>query len=206
MFCPCGVWHPSRALAPRLPPLPARGDCGPGVGGLFFQGGSGELGSLIVLFVSQSHAVMSAVTSCSALPIGLRRLPAGPASRPPNFPCTPLRSHRPGRGSPRAAGPRRAGRAAGQSRRSGAWHRALLPRILLLLLPGWMETWIWWPHRRALRSHGLRQLETEPVPGAGLCWEPLLGTPASARGGGRGNGCVCPGAAGRCLSPGVSVW
>lgn len=109
VFCPCGVWHPSPALARRLPPLPARGAAGRGSGGFFFQGGSGELGRLIVLFVSQSHAVMSAVTSCSALPIGLRCLPAGPASRPPNFPCTPLRSHRPGRGSPRAAGPRRAG-------------------------------------------------------------------------------------------------
>lgn len=118
--------QPCPRLAAPTPPCP--GGCGPGVGGLFFPGGSGELGRLIVLFVSQSHAVMSAVTSCSALPIGLRCLPAGPASRPPNFPCTPLRSHRPGRGSPRAAGPRRAGGAQrGTAPRSRAFSSSSRP-------------------------------------------------------------------------------
>lgn len=108
---PLPLWGlaPQPCPQPAAPTPPCPVGCRPGVGGLFFQGGSGELGRLIVLFVSQSHAVMSAVTSCSALPIGLRCLPAGPASRPPNFPRTPLRSHRPGRGFPRAAGPRRAG-------------------------------------------------------------------------------------------------
>lgn len=101
VFATQGSGTPALPSLPQPPSLPSQGAVGWGaVGGIFFLGGSGELGSLIVLFVSQSHAVMSAVTSCSALPIGLRCLPAGPASRPPNFPRTPRRSHRPGRGLP----------------------------------------------------------------------------------------------------------
>lgn len=59
--------------------------------GAFYRRGSGALGSLIVLFVSPSHAAMSVVTSCSALPIGLRCLPASRApGRPQLFHHAPL--------------------------------------------------------------------------------------------------------------------
>lgn len=174
---------PQPCPGPVAPSPPCPGGCGPGVEGLFFQGGSGELGRLIVLFVSQSHAVMSAVTSCSALPIGLRCLPAGPASRPPNFPCTPRRSQRPGRGSLRAAGPRRAGRAEPAERSVAPRPAPSLLLLLLLLLPGCTDTWLWWP-RRALRSRGVRPLETQPVRGLGSAGNPLV-LP--------GNGCLRPG-------------
>lgn len=85
---------------------------------------------------------MSAVTSCSALPIGLRCLPAGPASRPPNFPCTPLWSHRPGRGVPTglpnpAGAAERHGKACSVARRE---ERGAAPCSGgSCFSPGWME-------------------------------------------------------------------
>ncbi|KAM6039890.1 RNA-binding protein MEX3D isoform 2-T2 [Theristicus caerulescens] len=117
---------------------------------------------------------MSAVTSYSALPIGLRCLPAGPASRPPNFPRTPRRSHRPGRGVP----PRcraQPGRPSGVAEpATSPEERTVAPRPAREDPP---SPWAGWGPGfgglagGALQTPGVWQLERKPVTGSGLRWE-----------------------------------
>ncbi|XP_071583790.1 RNA-binding protein MEX3D isoform X2 [Heliangelus exortis] len=118
---------------------------------------------------------MSVVTSCSALPIGLPSLPAGPASRPPNFPGTLHGSHHPGHlGSRWVLTPAREPPGVAQPR----WHRA----EELGAAPcaggssfslGWMGIWIWWSGWWALQTPGVWRLESKPVRGSWLHWEVL---------------------------------